>query len=354
AETVETGCRAAVAGGFTSVAAMPNTDPVNDNPATVGYLIRMAIQAHSARVYPVGAITRGQAGENMSAMGEMIEEGAVAFSDDGKCVASSELMRKALLYSRIFDVPIIDHAEDSVLTGSGVMNAGLVSTRLGLAGISVETEEIMVYRDCALARLTGARLHLAHVSCSRSVEVLKRFKAEGAKVTAEATPHHISLTEEEVEGYNTNAKMAPPLRTAEDVDALKKALADGTIDCIASDHAPHHYDLKETAFADAPNGVIGLETSLPVCYMELVEGGVLDLAGLIVRMSVAPAGILGVPGGSLAKGDLADITVLDLDTRYRIDKEEFCSKSRNTPFHGRQVVGRAVATVVGGRVVWRR
>ena len=353
-ETVESGCLAAVAGGFTALAAMPNTDPVTDNQATVGYLIREAIRAGYARVYPVGAVTRNIAGENLAEMGEMVEAGAVAFTDDGHCVGDAELMHKALSYSRVFDVPIINHCEDPALVGAGVMNAGLVATRLGLPGIPSESEEIIVYRDCSLARLTHARLHLAHISSRRSVEILRDFKAEGVRVSAEVAPHHFSLTEEDVEGYNTNAKMAPPLRSAEDVAALKKGLADGIIDCIASDHAPHHYDEKETAFADAPNGIIGLETSFPIAYTELVEGGVLNLPTLIVKMSVAPAAILGVPGGSLGKNDPADITVLDIKTRWKIDKTKFYSKSRNTPFHGRSVKGRAEAAVVGGRVVWRK
>jgi len=351
-ETVESGCLAAAAGGFTAVAAMPNTDPVTDNQATVGYLIREAIRAGYARVYPVGAVTRNIEGENLAEMGEMLAAGAVAFTDDGHCVSDAELMRRALSYSKVFDVPIINHCEDPALVDSGGMNAGLVAIRLGLPGIPVESEEIVVYRDCSLARLTGARLHIAHISSRRSVEMVRNFKAEGVKVTAEVTPHHFSLTEEEVEGYNTNAKMAPPLRTAEDTAALKQALADGTIDCIASDHAPHHYDEKETAFADAPNGIIGLETSFPIAYTELVESGVLELATLIARMSIAPAAVLGVPGGSLAKGDPADIAVLDIKKRWKIDKTRFYSKSRNTPFHGRAVVGRAAATVVGGRLVW--
>lgn len=353
-ETVESGCLAAVAGGFTALAAMPNTDPVTDNQATVGYLIREAIRAGYARVYPVGAVTRNIAGENLAEMGEMVEAGAVAFTDDGHCVGDAELMRKALSYSRVFDMPIINHCEDPALVGAGVMNAGLMATRLGLPGIPSESEEIIVYRDCSLARLTHARLHLAHISSRRSVEILRDFKAEGVRVSAEVAPHHFSLTEEDVEGYNTNAKMAPPLRTTEDMAALKKGLADGTIDCIASDHAPHHYDEKESAFADAPNGIIGLETSFPIAYTELVEGGVLDLPTLIVKMSVAPAAILGVPGGSLGKNDPADITVLDIKTRWKIDKTKFYSKSRNTPFHGRSVKGRAEAAVVGGRVVWRK
>jgi dihydroorotase len=354
AETVETGSLAAAAGGFTAVAAMPNTNPVTDNQATVGYLISEANRAGYARVYPVGAITKNLAGESLAEMGEMLKAGAVAFSDDGHCVSDAELMRKALSYSRIFGVTIIEHCEDSLLSSPNGMNAGLVSTRLGLPGTPVESEEIVVYRDCSLARLTGARLHVAHISSRRSVEMVRNFKAEGVKVTAEATPHHFSLTEEEVEGYNTNAKMAPPLRTAEDTAALKKALADGTVDCIASDHAPHHYDTKETAFSDAPNGIIGLETSFPIAYTELVESGVLDLASLIVRMSVAPAEILGVPGGSLGKGDPADVSVLDIKDSWKIDKTRFYSKSRNTPFHGRSVKGLAMATVVGGRIIWRR
>jgi dihydroorotase len=353
-ETVETGCRAAVAGGFTAVAAMPNTDPVTDNQAAVGYLIREAIRAGCARVYPVGAITKNLAGESLAEMGEMVDAGAVAFTDDGHCLNDADLMYKALMYSLVFDVPIINHCEDRSLVGSGVMNAGLMATRLGLAGIPSESEEIIVYRDCALARLSGARYHVAHLSCAQSAGIVGRFKAAGVKVTAEVTPHHLTLTEAAVDGYNTNARMAPPLRGPEDVKALRKALADGSVDCISSDHAPHHYNEKEAAFADAPNGVIGLETSLPVAYTELVLGGVLDLSTLIRRMSTAPARILGVPGGSLGAGDLADISILDLETRWVIDKNRFYSKSRNTPFHGRSVTGRAWTTVVGGKVVWQR
>ena len=352
-ETVESGCLAAAAGGFTAVAAMPNTDPVTDNQAAIGYIIREAIRAGYSRVHPVGAITKEIKGESLAEMGGMIDAGAVAFSDDGHCVASAEVMRKALTYSLIFDVPVIQHCEDPTLVGAGVMNEGIVATRLGLAGIPAESEEIIVYRDCTLARLTGARFHVAHISCARSVDIVRMFKAEGVRVTAEVTPHHFSLTEKAVDGYNTNARMAPPLRTEADVKALRKGLADGTIDCIASDHAPHHYDEKEAAFADAPNGVIGLETSFALSYTELVKGGALDFSILIRRMSTAPAEILKLPGGSLGKGDPADVTVLDINTQWEIDKNKFCSKSRNTPFHGRKVSGRAVATVVGGKIVWQ-
>jgi len=352
-ETVESGCRAAAAGGFTAVAAMPNTNPVIDNQAAIGYIIREAIRAGYSRVYPIGAITKNLEGESLAEMGGMIDAGAVAFTDDGHCVASTEIMRKALTYSLIFDVPIIQHCEDPTLVGNGVMNEGIVATSLGLPGIPAESEEIIVYRDCALARLTGARFHVAHVSCARSVEIVRKFKAGGVKVTAEVTPHHFSLTEQAVEGYNTNAKTAPPLRTQTDVKALCEGLADGTIDCIASDHAPHHYDEKEAAFADAPNGVIGLESSFPVSYTELVKGGVLDFSTLIRKMSTAPAEILKLPGGSLGRGDPADVAVLDIDTEWVIDKKKFYSKSRNTPFHGRKVTGRAVATVVGGKIVWQ-
>ena len=350
-ETIETGCHAAVAGGFTAVAPMPNTTPVTDNHAMVGYQIREAIRAGFARVHPVGAITVGSGGENLAAMGEMLEAGAVAFSDDGHCLTDSEIMRKALLYSTIFDVLIINHSEDPHLAG-GSMNAGLIASRLGLGGIPPESEEIMVYRDCALARLTGARIHIAHVSTARAVEVIRRFKSEGVRVTAEATPHHLVLTENEVEGYNTSAKMSPPLRTENDNKALVEGLLDGTIDCIASDHAPHHYDEKITAFADSPNGVIGLETTVPVCYSRLVKAKKLSLAQLVEKLSVKPAELLGIEGGSLAKGKVADITILDLDNVWKIDSLKFKSKSRNTPFNGWEVNGRAVKTLVGGKLVW--
>lgn len=352
-ETVETGCLAASAGGFTAVAAMPNTDPVTDNQAAVGYIIREAIRAGYSRVYPVGSITVDSRGESLAEMGSMLEAGAVAFTDDGHCLSSAEVMRKAMTYSLIFDVPIMQHCEDPELVGKGVMNAGVTATRLGLPGNPTEAEEVIVYRDCVLARLTGARFHVAHISAARSVDIVRQFKAEGVRVTAEVTPHHFTLTEEAVGNYDTNAKMAPPLRTAADVEAMRKGLADGTIDCIASDHAPHHYDEKEAAFADAPNGILGLETSFPISYTELVLGGVLDFPTLVRRMSTTPAELLRIPGGSLAVGSQADVTVLDLDTQWVIDKEKFLSKSRNTPFHGRKVTGRAVATVVEGRVVWQ-
>ncbi len=353
-ETVESGCRAAAAGGFTAVAAMPNTEPVTDDQATVGYIIREAIRAGYSRVYPIGAITREIKGENLAEMGSMLDAGAVAFTDDGHCLASAEVLRKAMTYSLIFDVPIIQHCEDPELVGDGVMNSGITATRLGLAGNPCEAEEVIVYRDCALARLTGARFHVAHISAARSVDIVRNFKAEGVRVTAEATPHHFILTDEAVGDFDTNAKMAPPLRGAADVVAVRKGLADGTIDCIASDHAPHHYDEKEAAFANAPNGIVGLETSFALVYTELVLGGVLDFSTLVRRMSTAPARLLKLPGGSLAVGDQGDVTVLDLDINWTIDKHKFYSKCRNTPFHGRQVTGRAVATVVGGRVVWRR
>ena len=353
-ETVESGCLAAAAGGFTAVAAMPNTDPVTDNQAAVGYIIREAIRAGYSRVYPIGAITKSIKGENLAEMGSMLDAGAVAFTDDGHCLASSEVMRKAMTYSLIFDIPIMQHCEDPELVGSGVMNAGITATRLGLAGNPVEAEEVIVYRDCTLARMTGARFHVAHISAARAVDIVRRFKAEGVRVTAEVTPHHFTLTDEAVGNYDTNAKMAPPLRSAVDVKAMREGLADGTIDCIASDHAPHHYDEKEAAFANAPNGILGLETSLPLSYTELVLGGVLDLATMVRRMSTAPAELLKLPGGTLAVGSQADVSVLDLETEWTIDKKAFYSKSRNTPFHGRKVTGRAMATVVDGRIVWQR
>ncbi len=352
-ETVESGCRAAVAGGFTAVAAMPNTEPVTDDQATVGFIIRESIRAGYSRVYPVGAITKEIKGANLAEMGSMLDAGAVAFTDDGHCLASAEVMRKAMTYSLIFDVPIMQHCEDPELVGSGVMNAGITATRLGLAGNPCEAEEVIVYRDCALARMTGARFHVAHISTARSVDIVRRFRAEGVRVTAEVTPHHFTLTDEAVGNYDTNAKMAPPLRGEADVEAVRKGLADGAIDCIACDHAPHHYDEKEAAFANAPNGIVGLETSFPLAYSELVLGGVLDFPTLVRKMSTAPAELLRLPGGSLAVGCQGDVTVLDLDEKWTIDKRKFQSKCRNTPFHGRQVTGRALATVVGGRVVWR-
>ena len=353
-ETIATGAMAAVAGGFTAVCAMPNTDPVCDNQGVVGFIVRQALRAGKARVYPIGAISVGQKGQQLAEFGELVGAGAVAVSDDGKPVMSSHLMRTALEYARVFGIPVADHCEEMTLAQGGAMHEGIVSTRLGLKGIPAAAEEIMVARDILLAELTGGHVHLCHMSTRGSVELIRRAKEQGIRVTAEACPHHFTLTHEACEGYDTNAKMNPPLREAEDREAIRQALRDGTIDVIATDHAPHHYDAKEREFDDAPNGIIGLETALPLALTELVATGLLTLPELLLRMSTTPARIFGLPGGTLATGAPADVVVIDPAARWEVRPEEFHSKSRNTPFRGRLLTGRAEMTIVGGRIAWQR
>ena len=350
-ETIATGARAAAAGGFTAVCAMPNTDPVTDNQAAVGFIIRQAQRARAARVYPIGAISVGQKGESLAEFGEMIAAGAVAVSDDGKPVASAHLMRTALEYARTFGIPVADHCEEPTLARGGAMNEGVVSARLGLKGIPSEAEEIMAIRDILLARRTGGHVHLCHMSTRGSVELIRWGKDRGINVTAEVCPHHLSLTEEAVEGYDTNAKMNPPLRTSDDVEALREAVRDGTIDLVATDHAPHHYDEKEREFADAPNGIVGLETALAVVVSWLVRPGIIDYATLVDRMSCTPARVFKLPGGTLREGALADVTVFDPALEWTVEPNAFVSKGRNSPYAGQTLRGRAVHTIVGGRVV---
>ncbi|HEY5060629.1 MAG TPA: dihydroorotase [Gemmatimonadaceae bacterium] len=352
-ETIASGARAAAAGGFTAVCAMPNTDPVTDNQAAVGFIIRQATIADAARVHPIGAISVGQRGESLAEFGEMVAAGAVAVSDDGKPVASAHLMRTALEYARTFGIPVADHCEEPTLASGGTMNEGIVSTRLGLKGIPAEAEEIMAIRDILLARRTGGHIHLCHMSTRGSVELIRWGKDRHVNVTAEVCPHHISLTQDAVEGYNTNAKMNPPLRTADDVAALQQAVRDGTIDLIATDHAPHHYDEKEREFADAPNGIIGLETALAVNITWLVAPGIIDLPTLIERMSCAPARVFKLPGGTLRRGAHADVTVFDPHGQWVVEPKKFISKGRNTPYSGRTLQGTARYTIVDGRVVRR-
>jgi dihydroorotase len=352
-EPVATGAMAAVAGGFTSVCAMPNTDPVTDNQAAIGFIVRQAQRAAKARVFPIGAITLGQKGEKLAEFGEMVGAGAVAVSDDGKPVVSSHMMRTALEYARTFGIPVADHCEEPTLSQDGVMHEGIVSTRLGLKGIPAAAEEIMVARDIILAELTGGHVHLCHMSTRGSVELIRRAKEKGLRVTAEATPHHFSLTHERCEGYDTNAKMNPPLREAEDREAIRQGLKDGTLDVISTDHAPHHYDAKEREFDDAPNGIIGLETSLGLAMTHLVHTGLLTLPQLIARMSTDAARIFNLQGGTLKKGSVADVVVLDPDLVWTVRPEESFSKSRNTPFAGTELKGRAVCTIVRGSVVYR-
>lgn len=352
-ETIASGARAAAAGGFTAVCAMPNTDPVTDNQAAVGFIIRQAQRAGAARVHVIGAISVGQRGETLAEFGEMVAAGAVAMSDDGRPVISAQLMRTALEYARSFGIPVIDHCEEPTLAKGGSMNEGIVSARLGLKGIPSEAEEIMAIRDILLARRTGGHIHLAHMSTHGSVELIRWGKDRGINVTAEVCPHHISLTEERVLSYDTNAKMNPPLRTAKDVEALREAVRDGTIDMIATDHAPHHYDEKEREFADAPNGIVGLETALAVSVTSLVETGHIDFVTLVEKMSCAPARLFGLPGGTLAAGSVADVTVFDPQVKWRVEPSEFVTKGRNTPYAGERLSGRAVCTVVDGRIVHR-
>jgi dihydroorotase len=353
-ETIATGARAAAAGGFTAVCAMPNTDPVTDNQAAVGFVVQQGQRAGAARVYPIGAITIGQKGEALAEFGEMVGAGAVAVSDDGRPLVSAQLMRTALEYARTFGIPVADHCEEPTLARGGAMNEGVASARLGLTGVPGEAEEIMVIRDILLARRSGGHVHLCHLSTAGSVELLRWGRERGIRVTAEVCPHHLSLTEDAVLGYNTNAKMNPPLRTEADVVALREAVRDGTIDVIATDHAPHHYDEKEREFADAPNGIVGLETALGVIVTWLVQPGVLDLRLLVERMSIAPARVFKLPGGTLRPGSAADVTVFHPDAQWTVDPTRFRSKGRNTPYAGARLRGRVEYTVVGGRVVHRR
>jgi len=350
-ETVASGARAAVAGGFTAVCAMPNTDPVTDNQAAIGFIVRQSVRAGLARVYPIGAVSVGQKGEQLAEFGEMVGAGAVAVSDDGKPVVSGHLMRTALEYARTFGIPVADHCEEPTLAAGGAMHEGLVSARLGLKGIPSAAEEIMVARDILLAELAGGHVHLCHMSTRGSVELIRRAKERGIAVTAEVTPHHLTLTDAACERYDTNAKMNPPLRERADIDALRAALKDGVIDCVASDHAPHAYDEKEAAFDDAPFGIIGLETAFAVLHTELVRAGVLTLPELIARMSTTPARLFHLPGGTLAPGSPGDVSVLDVRAPWVVRPADFHSKSHNTPFSGRELVGRAAVTLVAGRVV---
>ena len=350
-ETVASGAMAAAAGGFSAVCAMPNTDPVTDNQAAVGFIVSQAQRAGKARVYPVGAISLGQKGQQLAEFGELVGAGAVAVSDDGKPVVSSHLMRTALEYARTFAIPVADHCEDPTLSAGGAMHEGIVAPRLVLKGIPAAAEEIMVARDILLAEHTGGHIHLCHMSTRGSVELIRRAKEKGIRVTAEACPHHFTLTHEQCEGYNTNAKMNPPLREPEDREAIRQALRDGTIDVICTDHAPHHYDAKEREFDDAPNGIIGLETALGLAITELVEPGLLTLCDLVHRMSTMPARIFNLPGGTLAAGAPADVTITDPKASWIVNPDQFFSRSRNTPFGGRRLTGRAEVTIVRGQVV---
>jgi dihydroorotase len=351
-ETIASGARAAAAGGFTAVCAMPNTDPPIDDPATVGFVAAEGRRAGAARVYPIGCISAGRQGERLALIGEMVAAGAVAVTDDGNPVMDSGLMRLALEYATAFGIPVADHPEDLTLSGRGVMNEGLVSARLGLPGKPNAAEEVHIVRDLLLAELSGAHIHLQHVSTRFGVESIRQAKARGVHVTAEASPHHLTLTEAAVEGYRTEAKMNPPLRTEADRAAVRAGLADGTLDIIATDHAPHHYDEKEAAFADAPCGIVGLETAVGLILTHVVGEGVIDLATMVERMSCQPARAFNLQGGTLAEGSVADVTVFSIDEEWTVDPDRFLSKSRNTPFAGWKLRGRPRQTIVGGRTVW--
>jgi len=352
-ETIKKGSEAAVHGGFTTVCCMPNTYPVHDNASVTEFIIRKAAEEGSCTVLPIGAITKGQKGEELAEMGTMVKEGCIAFSDDGYPVMHSLIMRRALEYSKTFDVPIISHCEDLTLSDSGVINEGLLSVTLGLKGIPAESEQIMIFRDIALAELTGARLHIAHVSTEGSIQLIRNAKNRGIHVTAETCPHYFSLTEDAVKGYDTNAKVNPPLRTKRDREAIKDGLRDGTIDVIATDHAPHHKDEKLREFDLAPSGISGIETALGLS-LRLVHDGVLTLQQLVEKMSSHPARILRLQNkGTLKVNSDADIVIVDKDREWTVDTEEFVSKGKNSPFHGWLLKGMAVVTICRGKVYER-
>jgi len=349
-ETIETGARAAVRGGFTGVACMPNTRPVNDSASVTRFIRDQAKAAGLARVWPVAAISVGSKGENLSEYGDLKAAGAVAFTDDGRPVMNPLLLRRAMEYAKTFNLPLLVHCEDLDLRADGVMHEGRVSLELGLKGIPAAAEEIMVFRDLELARLTRSRLHIMHVSTRGSVALIRRAKGQGLKVTAETAPHYFTLTDEAVRGYNTHAKVNPPLRTAADVVAIKEGLRDGTLDAIASDHAPHGSLEKDVEFSEAAFGLIGLETSLGLT-LRLVHEGVISLMQAVALMSANPARILDIPGGTLAVGAPGDVTIIDLSREWTVDVRDFASKSRNCPFDGWNLKGRAAMTIVGGEVV---
>lgn len=350
-ETIATGTRAAAAGGFTGVACMPNTQPPIDSRSVVEFVLAQAREHGTVPVYPIGCVSKGQLGVELAEMGDMAVAGARAFSDDGKPVASAGLMRRALEYSKIFDLPVIDHCEEPTLVVGGVVHEGEVATRLGLSGWPGVAEDVMVSRDILLAEYTGGAIHIAHMSTGRSADLVRRAKGVGIRVTCEVTPHHFALTDEAVSEYDTHAKMNPPLRSESDRQALLAAIADGTVDAIATDHAPHNTDEKCVEFSHAPFGVVGLETAVSICLDRLVHGGVIGLSRMVELLSSGPATILRLKKGSLREGDDADITVLDLERRVVVTASAFESKSVNTPFGGWALRGGPVMTIVSGRIV---
>ena len=351
-ETVATGASAAVAGGWTSICAMPNTDPVNDNPAVTRFIVEQGQAAKLANVFPIGAVTKGSGGKELAEMGEMKNAGIVAVSDDGRPVPNSGMMRRAMEYARGFDLTLVDHCQDQSLSAGGVMHEGRWSLILGLRGMPAAAEEVDVVRDCALAKLTRAKVHIAHISTRRAIEAVRLAKAEGLEVTCEVTPHHWTLTDEAVAEYDTNTKMSPPLRSKEHVDAILEAMQDGTIDAIATDHAPHHLDEKGLEFDQAPFGITGLETAIGLAF-DLVHSGLIDLERMVQMCAANPARIFGLEDrGTLRRNAHADVTILDPQLEWVFDVSKSKSKSRNTPFHGRSMCGAAVATIVGGRLVY--
>ncbi|HAG10922.1 MAG TPA: dihydroorotase [Desulfotomaculum sp.] len=351
-ETIAAGTMAAARGGFTSLACMPNTNPVADNSSVINYILNKARQEGRVNVFPIGAITVGSKGEELAEMAGLKEAGAVAFSDDGRCVSNAVIMFRAMQYARMIDMPVIAHCEDTSLSAQGSMHEGYYSTLLGLKGIPAAAEEVIIARDLILAKETGCRLHIAHVSTAGSVQLIRQAKAWGLKVTAEATPHHFTLTDREVTGYNTNTKVNPPLRTQEDLDAVRQGLRDGTIDVIATDHAPHAREKKEVEYENAPFGISGLETAVGLVWTELVNTGILSPLDAVEKMTINPARILGISKGVLAEGADADLTVIDPARTEKVDPARFVSKGRNTPFAGRTLTGIPVLTIVGGKIVF--
>lgn len=350
-ETIQSGSEAALAGGFTGIACMPNTEPPIDDESAVRFVLRQA-ERTPVHVYPVAAVTKGRQGKELTEIADLVQAGAVAVSDDGSPVSSPEIMRRALEYTRMFDIPVISHCEDVSLTAGGVMNEGWMSTILGLRGMPPVAEEIMVARDIALAEYTGGRVHIAHISTARSVELIREAKSKGINVSAEVTPHHFTLTEETIQSFDTHLKMNPPLRTARDVEAIKGGLAEGIIDVIATDHAPHSFEEKAVEFDAAPFGIIGLETCLGLVLTELVEPGVLTFSEAIAKMTVDPARILRIEGGHLQKGQKADVTIVDSRKIWIANVDQFRSKSRNSPFEGREFRGRVEAVICSGEIVY--
>jgi dihydroorotase len=349
-ETIATGTAAAVAGGVTSVACMPNTEPAIDSRSDAEFVILQAKRAGNCNVFPIGAVTKNREGKELAELGGLVEGGAVAFTDDGSPVYSAEIMRRALEYCKMLGRAVLVHAEILELTQGGVMNEGFVSTQLGLRGMPAVAEDIMIYRDIVLAELTGGRVHILHVSTAGGVDLIRQGIARGVRVSGEACPHHFLLTDESLRSFDSNFKMSPPLRTQRDVDAVLAGLKDGTLSVLATDHAPHAPEKKERELDQAPNGIVGLETFLPLCVTHLVEPGHLSWPQMLAKMTVNPAKVLGVDRGTLQPGRPADVTVIDPRAKWTIDAGQFRSKSRNTPFGGWQVTGRAVATIVGGEV----